>query len=391
MSVTLKYLYDIMRNKENYKISLVAGERGVGNVVSWVHVIETESLTDFFEGGELIFTVGLNLDTEEKLLSFVKTVCGGNASGLVINIGNYVSEIPESVIDFCDKNDFPLLVIPWNLYIAKVMKSCSHEILSHSRRRVEIVMAFKNAIFCSESFSFQASMLEQYGFMGEWSYCVAVFDYFCEDEEILFKEIERLSVIFEKNLSSAENKSYVFTAGNQIIVIFTNRTDDEIWDTVNILNHYNFELKNKNIRVYAGIGRNTQSIRCLNKTYRIANDITRFMERAGEEYSVRSYSRLGILKIFLGTEDNEAVRGFCRDTLEPLNVYDRMNGTDYVEFLRGYFSCGCSAKAASEKMYIHRNTINYKLHKIEELTGRSLADFETRAELYLAIKLEDIL
>ena len=46
-----------------------------------------------------------------------------------------------------------------------------------------------------------------------------------------------------------------------------------------------------------------------------------------------------------------------------------------------------SVNKASAQMFIHRNTINYKIKKIEHILSCDLSSFEERFTLMLAIKL----
>lgn len=391
MSITLGYLYEILRNKENYHMELLAGKKGLSNQMSWVHIIETDEITDFFEGGELIFTLGLNMQNEERLFEFIKKIYMSGAVGVVVNVGKYICSISEKIIDFCNQENFPLFTIPWNVYIAKVMNVCSREIMTYEKKKIEIVMAFKNAVFAKENFALHASVLEQYGFHEEWAYCVAVFDYFSNDEDLMQLELDRMCRRFEKNLIRMENRTYIFPSGNQIVIIFTNQKDEDILNKVKELNGYNLELKSKGIKVYAGVGRNTKSIRCIHKTYLLAQRIAHLMKRKDKDYIVSSYKSIGMNKIFLLNDDTEILRNYYSETLEPLVIYDTMNGTEYVDFLKKFFDCNCSAKETSEKLFIHRNTINYKIHKIEEVLGCSLSEFEERASLYVALKIREIL
>ncbi len=51
--------------------------------------------------------------------------------------------------------------------------------------------------------------------------------------------------------------------------------------------------------------------------------------------------------------------------------YDRQHGTDYVDTLRVYLKSQ-NVLTASKQLHIHRNTMNYRLQKIEEIIGCSL-------------------
>ena len=94
-----------------FKLSLLAGKSGLSKIVSWVYYTEDSSTISFIRGGELVITTGLNLERhkqnnvniEETVASFLKEMIDEflvhNASGLIINVGKYINEIPQSIID----------------------------------------------------------------------------------------------------------------------------------------------------------------------------------------------------------------------------------------------------------------------------------------------------
>ena len=71
--------------------------------------------------------------------------------------------------------------------------------------------------------------------------------------------------------------------------------------------------------------------------------------------------------------------------------YDELNKTEYVEFLKVYFKEAGSVINTADALYLHRNTVNYKLRKIEEILNCDLTDFDTKVELYLALKLSELI
>ncbi|MET8779807.1 helix-turn-helix domain-containing protein [Nocardia sp. NPDC004654] len=48
--------------------------------------------------------------------------------------------------------------------------------------------------------------------------------------------------------------------------------------------------------------------------------------------------------------------------------------TRLLETLETWFGAGGSAAATCERLYLHANSVRYRLRRIEELTGRPLAD-----------------
>ena len=51
----------------------------------------------------------------------------------------------------------------------------------------------------------------------------------------------------------------------------------------------------------------------------------------------------------------------------------------------GIFQCEGSLKAASDAMHIHKNTLTYKLRKLEELTGYDVRVLSQSAVFYMAM------
>jgi hypothetical protein len=59
--------------------------------------------------------------------------------------------------------------------------------------------------------------------------------------------------------------------------------------------------------------------------------------------------------------------------------------------LRMWFTEQGATSVAAEKLYVHRNTVRYRLRRLEELTGRNLTEPTGVAELYLALEAARIL
>lgn len=81
--------------------------------------------------------------------------------------------------------------------------------------------------------------------------------------------------------------------------------------------------------------------------------------------------------------DNPYIRSYYQDTLEILRRYDAENDASLTETLEVYTSClGIKTKAA-ETMGLHRNTLSFRLRRIEALLGLNLDDPETILFLHM--------
>jgi DNA-binding PucR family transcriptional regulator len=71
--------------------------------------------------------------------------------------------------------------------------------------------------------------------------------------------------------------------------------------------------------------------------------------------------------------------------LEPLVAHDRQNEAHLVETLRAYIEVDCQTSEAAAALFVHPNTLRYRLRLIEKLTGARLASFEDLVNFYLAL------
>jgi purine catabolism regulator len=74
-----------------------------------------------------------------------------------------------------------------------------------------------------------------------------------------------------------------------------------------------------------------------------------------------------------------------RRLVEPLLWYDRERRSDLVRTLRVYFASGANAREAAERLFLHRNSMLYRLARVEKLTGLDLRDPDARLALQLGL------
>jgi DNA-binding PucR family transcriptional regulator len=74
-----------------------------------------------------------------------------------------------------------------------------------------------------------------------------------------------------------------------------------------------------------------------------------------------------------------------RNLVEPLQTYDREHGSDLVHTLRAFFAANANASEAADRLYLHRNSLPYRLSRIQKLTGLDLKDHRARLALQLGL------
>lgn len=74
-----------------------------------------------------------------------------------------------------------------------------------------------------------------------------------------------------------------------------------------------------------------------------------------------------------------------RKLVEPLITQDRERRSDLVRTLRIYFAAGANASEAADRLFLHRNSMLYRLARIEKLTGLDLKDSRAKLALQLGL------
>jgi purine catabolism regulator len=89
--------------------------------------------------------------------------------------------------------------------------------------------------------------------------------------------------------------------------------------------------------------------------------------------------------------DRPSLERLVESVLGPLLRYDAAHRTALVASLRCYLECDRSLRDASARLFVHANTLAYRLRRVEELTGRRLAGVEAQTDLWLALRAQAML
>jgi hypothetical protein len=90
------------------------------------------------------------------------------------------------------------------------------------------------------------------------------------------------------------------------------------------------------------------------------------------------------------TELSRRAPRLLRGPVLRLGEIDEAEGSSYLPTLRAYFDSGHDLRRASEALYIHRNTLKYRLGRIRELTGLDLTDPLDRLVTELQLRMHDL-
>lgn len=120
----------------------------------------------------------------------------------------------------------------------------------------------------------------------------------------------------------------------------------------------------------------------LSESYRLAARALLTVEACGMR-GAHDLAALGIrAAVATDTDVGELLR---QRYLEPLSAGG--SADDVIATLRAYLACGMRVEATATRLFVHQNTVRYRLSRFEELTGASLRETEVLIELWWALEL----
>lgn len=96
------------------------------------------------------------------------------------------------------------------------------------------------------------------------------------------------------------------------------------------------------------------------------------------------YRDQGIYTLLSHVDDSRILDTYMEEKIGKLLQADELNDGNLSETLENYLNCSCNAKKTAEEMFLHRNTLNYRLKKIREILGCDLENLDTCLELKMA-------
>ena len=83
--------------------------------IRWVHISELADPTPWLNGGELLLTTGIHLDTAKQQREFVRLLADSELAGLGLGTGFNHSKLPKALVAEAEAAGFPLFEVPYEM------------------------------------------------------------------------------------------------------------------------------------------------------------------------------------------------------------------------------------------------------------------------------------
>ncbi len=263
---------DIMKLNSLMEMKLLAGEKGLGKSVGWIYVAECfenplEGIK-WLQGGEIVFITGLGLKNNINVLKMlIEGIYHNGGVGLIINMGEYIKDIPTEIIEISNTLDFPLFSLPWKVKLIDVSKEISNAIILSRLEDNTLNTCLTNLLFGDGNLDMdikEKALYFGYDFKDKYYICQIEINKFINHESFIgfdSKPNMRVMIIIRDTLERHGFKLPIID-NNDSIIILASSYDDTIYRMEralqNLVDIVSKELKMVDLNI--GIGQPCQYI-----------------------------------------------------------------------------------------------------------------------------------
>ncbi len=381
MSLMIRH---IVENQLLKGVKLVAGFDGAANVISWVNVMEILDSPNSVQRGELLVTTGYNLENEELFRDLILTLKNIGVSGIAIQPGYYIDEIPDYIIAESNRLGFPVLQIPKDLTFSSILRILIQKI-NISKLENEISDEAIKSLFQPTYDVLQKyipKLYEEEGGGIAYLFFVQPINQYAVNESTALSCMNRIKSYLD---DKADHCEYTITKSGSaaFLLIFKNESN-----YLSMIYDFSIELtflsEQQGLNYYVGVDR-IKAAKALGLAFEHSLECTDLLRHIHAKRGVCSFDNMTFMKMFGILHQNEHSVVSDNQSLQILLNYDRINNTNYVQTLRFYLADNCNASKTASRLYIHRHTLQKRLDKIHDLCGISTDDYYAR--LYMSISL----
>ena len=366
-------------------VELVAGEKGLERMVSWSYMVQTRPYADHMNQGNfaLIVVDYVRFDFDEVACTMEELNTLG-ISGLAISVVDDREWLPQSIIDRANELELPLFYVRWEgasfVDISQSIGSLIVETGVQNKRTGDYLYNLLFGYAINDKYVEKIS--GQFGLDFTKPYRVGIivvdrkYGINLEQDEHTY---EYYANCLNREVNNMKGNPMFMRFLNKFVLLFEAREDKEIErELESVLRELDDRPQFKGlIKSTCILGAAYRDPRNFGQSYQEAKSLVPKKEMLPnpKHKKVLSASSMGIYKYMFNSGNQTEILNYCNEKLNKLEEYDHANGTFLQETLLAYYMNGFSIGKTAEALYIHRNSLQYRINKIEELLEVELDDY----------------
>lgn len=390
MSTTLEKIYYTAMRKYNMK--LVAGNEGIWNNVSWLHILEEKENANFLNGEELVLLTGIGIKNREDLIEYLECIKEYEASGVVLNLGPYIEGVDEEIVSWANDNQFPVFTVPWDVKLVELTREFGSVIIKGEGDEKNMCAAFRGAIISNDDENEYMPFFEKNSHLLSNKYCIIKCLPKLEDNKSMGKDMTRvyyeLRRAFEKVINRHREEYVIFRYDNYISIILSNTGREESDEIISQLMAATGFLPFK-VKLCFAVSKYNLKIKDLHYDFESLSYMNRLMHK--NDVQVWHWEDLGVWGLIFSIGNIKLLKEYKTQNIGMLEKYDEENGTEYCNILDTYLRFNGNMPEAAAECFLHRNTFAYHLKKIAEMIDCDIYSTNDRVRLYMALRIRELM
>lgn len=365
-------------------VELLTGEAGLERMVSWTYMVQTRPYKDHMNPGNFaLLVVDYLRYTMDDVFETMIELNALGISGLALSVVDDKEAIPEPLIDKAKELKLPLFYIRWEgATFVDIAQSIGELILETEMDNKRTGDYLYNLLFGYEvNDKYIEKISTQFGLTFDRPYRVGIividrkYGVNLEQDEHTYAYY---TDCLNREVIHMKKRPMYMRFLNKFVLLFEATEGKETENQIEII------LNKLDSRVpFAGLIHSTCILGAaytrpadFGKSYQEAKNLIpkKDMLPNPSNKKVLSASSMGIYKYMFNSGNQQEILNYCNDKLKKLEMYDNTNGSFLIDTLVNYYMCGFNVGKTAEIMYVHRNSLQYRLKKIEEILEISLDD-----------------
>lgn len=374
---------DAINLEEINRFNLIAGEKGLRNIVTNVGILDHEVITPTeFQFGKGEFVLSSFMGARDNINIMIEAIIGlinCGASGLAIKT-IFFKELPPEVILLANQKAFPIFLFDNSLYyedIITIFKSAIREFKDYQVVEGKIdsilnpntseatVKKVANEINPHLTNNFIAAYIKETNYV---------------DDKNIYTSLQKLKQFGTQNIITKFKQGILF--------IYSFEELAEIKAMGSITSIINSVCPEKSI-YHIGVSRMHGTLYKLNSAINESIHAAKINELS--TVGITFYKNIGINKILLPFLSQSCVIDFYEEIISPLDKYDQKYNAELLNTAIEFVENSGKIKATAKVLMQHENTVRYRIKKIKEILGMATTDDTLYEQLLVAVKIHRLL
>ncbi|UBU11948.1 PucR family transcriptional regulator [Nonomuraea gerenzanensis] len=361
--------------REDLRLTLVTGADAVDREVLRAYPTDLPDPRRYLRSGDLVLTSGVWYAEPADCERFADALWAADVAGLVVGL-IVLGELPRELVQACERRRLPLLLAAPDQAFGAISEVVSAEGFAAEQRRAERVRAqtLLDVLGQIPPGEVSAHLRLLGADPGLPTAAMAV-------TQTGGPELDLPELLHEGLARKGRHLIVGGTPREAIVLVNGRASRKSLADELRAL-----VPDGRGLSIAAGISEMAASVSQLGEALETARRGMESARGGPGPVSIMSVADIDSFDLLLASLPSSMRRSFRDHLLGPVEEYDARHGSELLRTLDTFLeTCGSWQRTADE-LYVHVNTLRYRMQRIEELTGRRMSSMRDRTDLYLALR-----